>query len=194
MPRITKTAALAGVAGAAAIATVGLGASQALADTTPTPSASSTTQSGEAPSIDAPAGRGERGGPWHGKGGMKGADASALATALGIDEAKVKAAIEKVREANKPSEKPAEGMKPTEAEREARQTAYIAELAKELGVTTDKVTAAIDKVRAAHEAERQTALSDKLDAAVKAGTLTEADKASVLKAVEAGVLGGPGPR
>ena len=40
-------------------------------------------------------------------------------------------------------------------------------------------------------AEHRSDLSDRLDAAVKAGDLTAADKASVLKAFDAGVLDGP---
>ena len=124
---------------------------------------------------------------------MRGADASALAEALGLDEAKVTAAIEKVREATKPTEKPAEGTKPSDTDRQARRAAYIAALAKELGVSADKLTAALDSVRADHEAERRTQMSSRLDEAVTAGKLTAADKASVLKAFDAGVLGG-GPR
>lgn len=187
MPRITRTATLAGVAGAAAIATIGLGASQALAETTPAPSASASPQSGEAPSTGAPT---DRGGAGHGRGGFKGGGASALAEALGLDEATVQATIEKVREGNKPTELPAQGTKPTDAEHEARQTAYVTALAKELGVSEDKVTAALEKVRSAHATERRSALSEKLDAAIKVGSLTAADKASVLKALDAGVLGG----
>jgi hypothetical protein len=98
-----------------------------------------------------------------------------------------------VREANRPTERPAEGTKPSEADREARETAYVTALAKELGVTQAKLTAALETVRSAHEAEHRTQLGERIDEAVAAGKLTAADKASVLKAFDAGVLGG-GPR
>ena len=71
----------------------------------------------------------------------------------------------------------------------------VRKLAKELGIDEAKVTAALEKVKAAHEAEHKTELTARLDAAVTAGDLTASDKASVLKAFDAGVLqGGPGPR
>lgn len=190
MPKITTTTVLAGVAGAAAVTLAGFGANAALAESTPSPSISSSATAGEQPGSQ---GHGGPGGMGHGRGAMKGADASQLATALGLSEDKVSAAIEKVREANKPTERPAAGTQPSESEREARRTAYISALAKELGVSTDKVTAAMETVRAEHDKERTAQLTSRLDEAVKAGKLTAADKASVLKAFEAGVLGG-GPR
>ena len=123
-----------------------------------------------------------------------GADAATLAEQLGIDKAKVEAAITTVRDANRPTEKPAEGTRPTEAEREARRTAYVTALAKELGVTEAKLTDALAEIRSEHEAEHRTRLGERLDTAVDDGTLTEADRSSVLKAFDAGVLGGGGPR
>lgn len=193
MPKFTTSTALAGVAGAAAVTLAGFGANAALAESSPTPSASSTAQPGEA-TPPGPAGEGPgRGGPGHGPRGMQGEEAKVLADALGLDQAKVQTAIEKVREANKPTEKPTAGTKPTDAEREAKRTAYVIALAKELGVSADDITDALEKVRGAHQAERKSDLTEKLDAAMKAGTLTQADKASVLKALDAGVLGG-GPR
>ena len=68
----------------------------------------------------------------------------------------------------------------------------VADLAEALDLSEEKVAAALEDLRAAHEAEERTALSERLDAAVEAGDLTAADKASVLKAFDAGVLGGPG--
>ncbi|CAN7169371.1 hypothetical protein [Knoellia sp. LjRoot47] len=192
MPRITRTSALAGVAGAAAVTLAGFGANAALAESTPTPSPSSSTST-EQPGSSVPGAPGDRGGRGHGPGGMRGADGAALAKALGLDEAKVEAAITKVREANRPTDKPTEGTPPSEADRQARQTAYVTALAKELGVTEAKLTAALATVRTAHEAEHRTQLSERIDEAVDAGKLTAADKASVLKAFDAGVLGG-GPR
>lgn len=60
-----------------------------------------------------------------------------------------------------------------------------------LGIDAAKVTAAFDELRAERQAEARAAFGARLDEAVKAGKLTEADKASVLKAFDAGVLGGP---
>ena len=103
------------------------------------------------------------------------------------------AALEKVRAAQQPSTPPAQGTRPTDAERQAREKARVTALAKELGVTEAKVQAALDAIKADREASRRTELTTRLDAAVKAGTLSAADKASVLKAFDAGVLGGRPP-
>ena len=99
-----------------------------------------------------------------------------------------------MREANRPTEKPAEDTRPTEADREARQAAYVTALAKELGVTEARLTDALAEIRSEHEAEHRTRLGERLDTAVNDGTLTDADRAAVLKAFDAGVLGGGGPR
>ncbi|MFB9767842.1 hypothetical protein ACFFOS_25945, partial [Nocardioides kongjuensis] len=80
---------------------------------------------------------------------------------------------------------------PTDAERAEREAALAKALAEELGLDEAKVSAALDDVRAAHDAERRQDLSDRLDQAVSDGTLTAGDKASVLEAYDAGVLGGP---
>jgi hypothetical protein len=70
-----------------------------------------------------------------------------------------------------------------------------AALAKELGIDQAKVAAALDKVdeqmRADAKVERQTALKARLAAAVSEGKLTQAEADAILKASEAGVLGGP---
>ncbi|PRY57491.1 hypothetical protein BCF74_1152 [Knoellia remsis] len=201
MARITTTSALAGVAGATAIVVAGFGASQAFADSsTPTSSSSSsatpsTSGSGASPGKSAPSADDEHGpgapGGHHGRGpGGPGVDAEALAEKLGLDESKVEAAIEKVRAATKPATPPTEGQKPTAAEREARQTAYATALAKELDVSEEKLTTALDEIRGDRETERRTELSERLDEAVSSGDLTAADKASVLKAFDAGALGG----
>jgi cyanate lyase len=129
---------------------------------------------------------------------MRGLDAAALAKDLGVTEAKVTAALQKVHEALKPATPPKTGTSttaptpPTAADKTARDKAFVSALAKELGVDEAKVTAALAKERAAHEAQHKAELTTRLDAAVTAGKLTAADKASVLKAFDAGVLGGPG--
>ena len=103
------------------------------------------------------------------------------------------AALEKLRAAQQPSTPPAQGSQPTDAERQAREKARVTALAKELGVSQAKVQAALDAIKADREASRKTELTTRLDAAVKAGTLSAADRASVLKAFDAGVLGGGRP-
>lgn len=190
MPTVSKSMKIAAAGGVAAVA-AGIGASAAMADTTPTPSTSATaTAAPSQPGADA--GRGP-GGPGGHRGGPGGLDAAALATKLGLTEAKVSAALEKVRAAQKPTTPPAQGTKPTDAERQAREKARVTALAKELGVSEAKVQAALDAIRADREASHKSELSARLDAAVKAGTLTGADKTSVLKAFDAGVLGGGRP-
>jgi hypothetical protein len=88
-----------------------------------------------------------------------------------------------------------------------------AALAKELGLEESKVSDALKKVQEQLRAEakangeargdghmrpdgadRAAALKDRLAEAVKAGKLTQAEADAIIKAAEAGVLGGNGPR
>lgn len=160
-----------------------------------TATADDTTSGDSSASADArpgPGGPGGGPGGGHGRGGAH-VDTAALAKALGVTEDKLAAAFEAVREDLKPAEKPADGERPTpptDEERADRQAALAKALADELGLDESKVADALDTVRAAEKAERRTDLSDRLDTAVEDGDLTSADKASVLKAYDAGVLGG----
>lgn len=136
-------------------------------------------------------GPGGPGGPGgHGRGFV---DATALADALGVSEDELTDAIDAVREATRPDGAPGDGERPTpptDEERAEREAAFVAALAKELGLEESKVSDALETVQAARRAEHRTELSDRLDQAVEDGDLTDADKESVLKAYDAGVLGG----
>lgn len=146
------------------------------------------TASTSASSTPDRAGFGHRGGPG---GGELAAD---LATKLGVSEAKVTAALDAVRDDLPAPERPAAGERPTpptEAERAAHEAAFAKALAAKLDLTTAKVSAALAAIHTEHEADHRSDLASRLDDAVKAGKLTAADKASVLKAFDAGVLGGP---
>ncbi|HSX67594.1 hypothetical protein [Nocardioides sp.] len=150
--------------------------------------ADDTSSAGTTTSSAAREGFGHRGGPG---GGDLAAD---LAEELGVSESKVSDALDAVREDLPAPERPAAGERPTPptaAERAAHETALAEALAGELDLTTAKVSDALAAMHAEHEAAHRSALSSRLDDAVEAGDLTAADKASVLKAFDAGVLGGP---
>ena len=63
-------------------------------------------------------------------------------------------------------------------------------LATALGVDVSKVEQAMSEMHSEREVEHRTELSSRLDEAVSKGTLSSSDKDSVLKAFDAGVLGG----
>ncbi|MFN8097486.1 MAG: hypothetical protein U0Q21_04255 [Dermatophilaceae bacterium] len=201
----------AGAVGVVAAVAAGIGISQAMAASpAPSPSSSSSGGAASANSGQAGPGMGGPGGSAYGMGGRmghhgdrgmgggfmlgRGADLSALATALGVDQAKLTAALQKVGQSlhDQYEGQEHQGTAPTEAERTARLDAFATALAKELGIDKAKVTAALTAAQADRRATEKAALTARLDAAVKAGKLTEADKAAVLKAFDAGVLGGPG--
>ena len=101
-------------------------------------------------------------------------------------------ALQAIREENKPSTRPSTAPsagteRPDRAERDA---ALAAALADKLGIEEAKVTAALAEIRSERQAERATALKERLDAAVQDGTLTQAEADAVTKAVEKGVIGG----
>lgn len=63
-----------------------------------------------------------------------------------------------------------------------------AALASALGVDEAKVKEAFDSMHADHQAAMRTDLESRIDAAITEGKLTTADKDSILKAFDAGVL------
>jgi AcrR family transcriptional regulator len=146
-------------------------------------------------------------------GGLLGDDlAERLAEELGVDQDKVEDALDDVREEYGPEvrerfrDRLEDGelpSPPTEAEIEERQDAFAAALAEALDLDKADVEAALEEINADFQARieehlaeaREAARSDlieRLDAAVEDGTLTQADKESVLKAYDEGVIGGPG--
>ena len=191
-----RTRAVAAIGGTAVAATLGLGGI-AMANAQETPD-TTTTQSQPAQGADAQ-GQNQnqgQGGPRGEKGGRGEGMAAELATALGVDEQKISDALEEIRSENTPDKNTQEkgtqekGTTPTEQDRQARDSEMASKLAEKLGVDRQKVTDAMTTVRTQHQQQETERLSTSLDQAVSAGTLTEADKASVLKAQQAGVLGG----
>lgn len=180
-------------AGALALG-AGLGVTgMASAATTPAPSPSTSASADSTAPADgsAPTDSGMRGGHK----GDRGQLAADLATKLGVDEAKVTAAVRTFRNANKPTAAPAEGTEPAEGtkpDRSAMDAAMVKSLAASLGVEESKVTAALEEIRAADQAERAAALKTRLDKAVSDGTLNQAEADAATKAVEKGVIGGGG--
>ncbi|MEI5675590.1 MULTISPECIES: hypothetical protein [unclassified Nocardioides] len=134
--------------------------------------------------------------------GDRGQDAEVLASELGLEESVVEEALTAVRDELRPeksSDTDTRPTPPTEEERAERQAALVTALAARLDVSEAEVEAAyavVEEKREAERTERQAAsradLVTRLDEAVTAGTLTEADKASVLKAYDADLLAGPG--
>ena len=185
----TTTAA---VAGALALGTIGIGITAANAQTDDTTTAPTTATSTASPGrMGMGAREGVGPGGHHGMrggqpGAMRGIDTAALAEKLGVSEADLTAALETVHEAQHTGP-------PSDEERANRQAEMVAALAEELGIDEAKVTAALDEVRAERQAEARTAFEERLDSAVADGTITAADKSSILKAFDAGVLGGQGP-
>jgi hypothetical protein len=195
-----KVAGIAAV-GAAALA-IGFGISSAAQADDATPAPSPTTQSGSNGSNGNGDGNGNgRGwgaGGKHGMGGMGalGGDLSELASKLGVDEAQLRDAMAAVRDDLKDELKGLRGAAKDDpnadrqALRDQMQQKLADALAAELGIDSSKVRSALEDLEAAREAERDQALTDRLDQAVKDGKLTQAEADAVKKAVDAGVIGG----
>lgn len=201
--RVRAVAAIGGTAVAAGLGLGGLAIANAQDSSAPAAATSSSAPATDAGSSapgssSAPAGSSTpgQGGPGRGDhDGMRGEQATELAAALGVDEAKVTQALTEIRDEQRSQNGDAKPTTPpSEADRQARRDEMAGKLAEKLGVDKAKVTDALDKAEAQHRQQEATRMTSRLDQAVAAGTLTEADKASVLKAVQAGVLGGPGGR
>jgi hypothetical protein len=200
MVSINRKVASVAAVGATAAA-IGLGVSQVAraddATTTPTPTATSTQGAPDKGTPDSTPGNGRGWGPGgrHGGGmGMgKGADLSALATKLGVDQTKLEDALKAVRDELKASRTPGQGAG-TKPDPATMQDELATKLASKLGIDAAKVKAAFADLRAAHEADEQKAFDDRLAQAVTDGKLTQAEADAVKKAAAAGVIdmhGGP---
>lgn len=168
------------VAATVLTAGLGVGVSQLASAETPSPSPTSS------PTADSGKDTGRKGHRGHAK-----LDLSALASKLGVDEAKLSEAVAAARKATAPTEKtkPAEqSQADREAARTARQAAFAKALAAELGIDEAKVTAALDELRAARETERTARQKATLDQAVTDGKLTAAEAEAVQKAVDQGIV------
>lgn len=141
---------------------------------------------------------------------FKGDFAEQLAEELGIPEAEVEDALEEVSDELVPD---LSGLKerfekrfddgevpdrddfpapPSEDEIEKHKQEFEKALAEALGVSEDELSDAFEELRTAAESGIRDDLEERLDGAVEDGDLTAADKKSVLKAYDAGVIGFPG--
>ncbi len=131
---------------------------------------------------------------WAG-GAVAGVAALALAVPqiAGAEESPAPGAGGSSSETSPDGDGPADG-RPT---RDQMQEELAGRLADELGLDQEEVAAALETVheelRAEHEAERTERLSARLDAAVKAGRLTQEQADAILEAARDGDLGGLGP-
>jgi hypothetical protein len=190
MSSTTIRTSIAGAVAAAGLTLGGIGFASAADNSANNSTDATSTTSTSSAAVPGPDGFGHGpGGPGHGAFH----DSGELAKALGVTQAKLDAAFEAIRDQLAPPAEIDRSNPPTEAERTAMRGKLATALAAELDLTKAKVLAAMDEVEAAHQATERTDLATRLTAAVKAGTLTSADKASVLKAFDAGVLGGPRP-
>lgn len=166
-----------------AVGVGGLGVAQfAAAEDQTKPNPSATSQPTGAPQGQHPQDRGGKGG------GIRGIDTAALAQKLGVDEAKLKTALETLRSALKPTDTS------TKPDRSAMETKFAEALAKELGIDVSKVTSALQELRTAQQTTQKADFKSRLDQAVKDGKLTQAEADAVQKAADAGVIGTGGGR
>lgn len=184
----TKKVALSLSAAAVALG-AGFGVTGMAAATTATPTPTPTSSSPSATPIPDGHKLGGRHGHHHGD---RGAQVSALAAKLGVDEAKVAEALRAFRDANRPAAPWADRQKPDrqKPDRAAMEAALAASLAKSLGIDEAKVKTALEELRMEAQKSRAAALKPRLDQAVSDGALTQAEADAVTKAVEQGVIGG----
>lgn len=106
---------------------------------------------------------------------------AALAAKLGVTAEQLQQAFEQIR--------PAEGQR---AKGQHNHDEMAQKLADALGKNVEEVKVALDSQRDSHHGNRRDALVQRLDQAVADGKISASDKESILKAFDAGVLGGRG--
>lgn len=109
-----------------------------------------------------------------------------VATRLGVTTTQLRTALTSVRQEMKASGDMRLGPGATEAQRQARFDDATARLATKLNLPVVKVRAAITAAHTQEKAERLAALKARLDAAVKAGKLTQAQADAMYAAVRDG--------
>ncbi len=194
--RKATTAGAISIAGAGiAFGGIGLASADSSTGQDSTTQAISSVANASTPAPPMPAegpGRGPGEGPGPGAPGGPNELAAGLSEALGLQESDVLAALEAVHEQIEPDAAAGGETRtpPTEAEQEARRTELASALAGELGVSEQRVTDALSSMATQHLAAARSVLTERLDTAVADGSLIQADKQSVLKAFDAGVVGG----
>ena len=206
------------IGGAAVLATagIGLGLTQlANADSNssnPTESSSVSVATGQATAQQGGPADGQRGGPGGGPLGLRGVETAALAQKLGVEESKLREALQSIHQSQESRGTPSQGQSSGNGSGQATEEgqgqppaapagepesgdrdAEIAKaLAQALGIDESTVTTAIQEVRT--EANKKV-----LDQAVSDGKITQEEADAITKAAASGIVevrgtGGDGPR
>lgn len=157
------------------------GAGLAFADPTATPTDSPSASA--SPTGSPSQGKSQR----DGRGGH-GMDTATLAQKLGVDEETLKTALQEIRQADRNGQENRDNS--TKPDPSTRQAELAKQLAEKLGIDEAKVTAALTEMEQSEQAGRRDQLKSRLDQGVTDGKISQADADAVLKAFDAGVLGG----
>lgn len=114
-------------------------------------------------------------------------DTASLAKKLGVEESKLKTALDEARTALRPTaEQKANGERPDRAAMEDR---LAGSLSQSLGIDKAKVSEALQAVHDEKDAQAKANLKSRLDQAVTDGKLTQSEADAVVKASDAGLIG-----
>lgn len=184
-----KKTTIAGISAAALAAGLGFGASTLASAETASPSPSASASAGGSGHGATKAPSGPR---------LLGVSTSDLASALGVEEDTLTAAIDTVAEATEGSSSQDESASQTQEQRkearEQRRTAFVAALAEELGLDEDTVSTAVTQLRAERQEKQAQKQEEALASAVSEGTLTSDEAAAVQKALDEGIVSLKGSR
>ncbi len=180
-----------GVGGTVAVLATAIGAAGiASAETpspTPTPTASQAWQGGGGHGRAANQAANPNAGQRNGAGYGAAENAQYLSEQLGVSQDAVTAALQKYHVDNPAQTR---GRDLTDAQQASEHAKLAAFLASELKVDEAKVLDALNARQDVRRADRTARLTENLDAAVKAGTLTQAQADAVVAAHQAGAMGG----